>query len=94
MRRKTGAEGNKETNTVPQTQEEGQRKSKELAERAEEIGWGGDKLGKEQQKTNRSEPRRNTEGRAEEPRRNTVGRGERETKTNYRTQELNQRTVS
>ena len=47
---------------------------------------GRDKLGKEQQKENRPELRRNTEGRAEEPRRNTDGRGERiETKMNYRT---------
>ena len=51
MRRKTEAEGNKETNAVPQTQEEGRRRAKELAERAEE-GGGGDKLEKEQQKAN------------------------------------------
>ena len=84
MRRKTGAEGHKETNKVTQTQDEVQRRVKALAVCVKE-GGGGVQAGKEQQKENRPEPWRNTEGWVGEPRRNTDGRGERnERKTKNR----------
>ena len=59
MRRKTRAEGHKETNKVTQTRDEGRRRAKALAERADELGGGGTSW----ERAAEREPRRNTEGR-------------------------------